>query len=129
MRDLGLELEQHLQGALRHLGLVRRIGRQPLGPLDHVVDRCRHVVAVGAGADEERAIACRHVLSRQGAHMRLDQELWRVFRQVYRLVQQRLCGHTGKQILGAGSADHGEHLRPLGFGMGEVAHGYFVRSA
>ena len=52
--DLGLELEQVLQRALRDLGLVRRVGGQELAALDHVVDGRGHVMAIGAGADEER---------------------------------------------------------------------------
>ena len=38
VRDLGLELEQILQRALRDLGLIGRVARQELGALDEVVD-------------------------------------------------------------------------------------------
>ena len=54
VRDLGLELEQVLQRALRNLGLVGRVGGEELGALDQVIDARRHVMAIGAGADEER---------------------------------------------------------------------------
>ena len=53
-RDLGLELEQIMQRALRDLGLVRRVGGEELRALDQVIDARRHVVLVGAAADEER---------------------------------------------------------------------------
>ena len=52
--DLGLELEQVLQRALGDLRLIGRVGGQELGALDEVIDARRHMVAVGAGADEER---------------------------------------------------------------------------
>ena len=65
VRDLGLELEQHLQRALRHFRLVGRVGGQPFGALDQVIDGRRDVVAIGAGADEERPVARGVVLARR----------------------------------------------------------------
>jgi hypothetical protein len=78
MGDLGLELEQHLQGALRHLRLVGRVGCKPLGPLDQVIDRGGHVVAIGTGTDEEWAIGAGAIFLRERPHMRLDDEFGRM---------------------------------------------------
>ena len=47
-----LELERRLQRALAHLGLVRRVRRRELAPLDHVIDDRRNEMRVGAGAGE-----------------------------------------------------------------------------
>ena len=67
VRDLRLELEEILQRALRDLRLVGRVGGQELRALDDVVDRRRHMMAVGAGADEERPVAGRMVLRGEAA--------------------------------------------------------------
>ena len=66
-RDLRLELEHHLQRALRDLGLVGRVAGQELAALDDVVDARRHMMPVGAAAEEEGHVARDHVLARQGA--------------------------------------------------------------
>ena len=66
-RHLRLELEQVLQRALRDLGLVGRVGGQEFRALDQVIHRRRHVMLVGAGADEERHRSGRHVLVRHPA--------------------------------------------------------------
>jgi hypothetical protein len=51
---LRLELEEILQRTLRDLGLIRRVARQELRALNQVIDGCRHMMLVGARADEER---------------------------------------------------------------------------
>ena len=53
-RHLALELEQHLQRALAHLRLVRRVGGQELAAHQQLIDAGRDVVAIGAGAEEAR---------------------------------------------------------------------------
>ena len=84
-RDLGLELEQILQRALRDLGLVGRVAGQELGALDQVVDARRHVVLVGAGADEERhRRRPATFLRRHAAEDALDLELALAARQIER---------------------------------------------
>ena len=52
LRDRGLELEHHLQPALRDLRLVRRVRRQELRARQQVVDQRRDVVVVHARAQE-----------------------------------------------------------------------------
>ena len=74
-RDLGLELEQILQRALRDLGLVGRVAGQEFRALDQVIDARRHVMAVGAGADEERHGAGGRVARGQAAELALDLQL------------------------------------------------------
>jgi hypothetical protein len=49
LRHRGLELEHHLEPALRDLGLVRRVGGQELRPARDRVDDRRHVVVVHSG--------------------------------------------------------------------------------
>ncbi len=70
VRDLGLELEQVLQRALRNLRLVGRVGGQELRALDQVIDGRRDVMAIGAGADEERHRAGGDVLRRHARRER-----------------------------------------------------------
>ncbi len=53
-RDLRLELVEILQRALRDFRLIGRVGGQELRALDQVIDSGRHVVLVGARANEER---------------------------------------------------------------------------
>ena len=50
--DHGLELENHLQGALAGLRLVRGVRREELSPGDQGLDDGRDEVMVGAGAQE-----------------------------------------------------------------------------
>ena len=47
-----LVLEERLQHALGHLGLVGRVGRHELGPEGQAGGRRRHLVVVGAGPGE-----------------------------------------------------------------------------
>ncbi len=56
-RDLGLELEQDLQRALRDLRLIGRVAGQELAALDQMIDARRDMVAIGAAAEEERHLA------------------------------------------------------------------------
>ena len=52
LADRGLVLEDRLQHALAHLGLVRRVRGQELAALQHRVDDRGHVVVVDARAEE-----------------------------------------------------------------------------
>ena len=94
-RDLGLELEQHLQRALGDLRLVGRVAGQELRALDDVVDAGRHVVAIGAGAAEERPRAGRRGCCAASARQRaLDLQLALVRRQVDRTGEARASAGT-----------------------------------
>ena len=103
-RHLGLELEQVLQRALGDLRLIGRVGGEELAALDQVIDGRRHVVAVGAGADEERHRAGRDDVlrrhrrararppSRPGAAGRSGR-------------QPRRFRHVAEQVVDRGNAD------------------------
>ena len=73
--DLGLELEQHLQRALRDLRLIGRVARQEFRALDQMIDAGRHMMAIGAGADEERHRARRDIARGERAERALDLDL------------------------------------------------------
>ncbi len=60
-RHLGLELEQHLQRALRDLRLIGRVAGQELAALDQMIDARRHMMPIGAAAEEEGRVARRQV--------------------------------------------------------------------
>ena len=62
LADRRLVLEDRLQDALAHLGLVRRVGGQELAALQDRVDDRRHVVVVDAGAEERELDARVRVL-------------------------------------------------------------------
>ena len=122
-RDLALEFEQHLQRALRDLGLVGRVGGQELAALDQMVDARRHMVAVGAGAEEEGPVARRAILPRQRCHMAFDRELARLIRQAGdRAVEPRFGGNVDEQVVDRRGADGGEHRRPVAAGERKIAH-------
>ena len=75
-RDLGLELEQILQRALRDLGLIRRVGGEEFRALDQVIDARRHVVLVGAGSRRRTApTPAATFLRRHAAEHALDLDL------------------------------------------------------
>ncbi len=121
-RDLRLELEQHLQRALRHLGLVGRVGGQELAALDQVIDRSRHVMAIDAGADEARNRACGQVLRCHGGECALDLELALSLRQIEETVEARGLRHIGEERVDRGHADRCQHRLAVGGGEGQVAH-------
>ena len=60
--DRGLVLEDRLQDALAHLGLVRRVGGQELAALEHCVDDRRDIVVVDPRAEERELRPRVHVL-------------------------------------------------------------------
>ncbi len=122
--DLGLELEEILQSPLRDLRLVRRVGRQELAALDHVVDGRRHMMAIGAGADEERRRARRRqVLGRVGLEGALDLELALMVRQAADLGRQpRRSRHVLEQLVDRLGADDAQHLAAIGLGEGKITH-------
>ena len=118
-RDLRLELEQHLQRALRDLGLVRRVGGQELAALDQVIDRRRDVVAIRAAAEEERHVArdrrfCRasFVMCRSTA----SSLAWLGRSRIGPVSRASAGTSTNRSSIERG-ADDGEHVR---YGLGSV---------
>ena len=119
-RDLGLELEQHLQRALGDLRLVGRVAGQEFRALDEVVDAGRHVVAIGAGAAEERARAPpARFRAGQRRQRPLDLQLAGVRRQVDQAsaaARRRARRRTGRRSIGG--ADDGQHVGAVGWVSG-----------
>ena len=103
VRDLRLELEQVLQRALRDLRLIGRVGGQELGALDQVIDARRDVVAVGAGADEERHRAGGDVPRRHRAEDALDLDLALGRRQIEEAGEALVGGNVGEEIVDRGT--------------------------
>ena len=122
-RDLGLELEQHLQRALGYLRLVGRVGGEELAALDQVIDGSRDVVAICPGTEEERRLPGGKVLRRELGHVPLDRHFRRVHRQALDWPGESCrFGYVGEEVVDRLDADHIEHRRPVGIGQGEVAH-------
>jgi hypothetical protein len=122
---LRLELEQHLQRALRDLRLVRRISGQELTALDQVIHAGGHMMPVCTAAKEERNLTRNRVLAGELGHVPFDRQLGCVIGQASnRARQSRLLGHVHEQVVDGGCADHGQHCVPVGLGQGKVAqHG------
>ena len=121
-RHLRLELEQHLQRALRDFRLIRRVARQELGALDQVIDARRHVMPVRAGADEERHRAGSGVARGEPADLALDRDLALRQREGRQFLEQLAARHIGKEVVDRTDADLGEHVRPVGRVEREITH-------
>src|SRR5229473_1238224 len=120
--DLGLELEQVLQRALRQLRLVGGVGGQELTALDQMVDRRRDVMAIAAAAEKERHGAGAKVLGRHRAEAPLDLELAHRQRQIEQALMARRNRHIGKQRVDRWGADRREHRLAVGIGQRQIAH-------
>ncbi|KIU01487.1 hypothetical protein QU38_01365, partial [Staphylococcus aureus] len=122
-RDLRLELEHHLQRALRDFRLIGRVGGEELAALDDMIDARRHVMAIGAGAEEEGRRPRRQVLRRQPGHVAFDGKFAGMHRQAGdRAVEHRAGGHIGEEVVDRPGADDAEHRLAIGLGKGQVAH-------
>ena len=118
-RDLGLELKQHLQRALRDFRLIRRVGGQELAALDDRVNAGWDMMTIGPCPQEERRICSRQILLRQRAHMLLDRHLAGVHWQpANRAIQPRFFRYIDKQIVDVARTDFGKHFAAIGIGQG-----------
>ena len=122
LADRRLVLEDRLQHALAHLGLIRRVRGEELAALkDGVRDR-RNVVVVDACA-EERELARRVDVSRREL---LEMPLQLRLAQRRLEVELPLEAHAGRnvaeQLVDGVDADRREHRLAIGVGQGEVAH-------
>ena len=122
VRHLRLELEEILQRALRDLRLVGRVGGEELRALDDVVDGGRHVVAIGARADEERPVAGGAVLRRERAHDARHFKLGASLRQIERLLQPLRRRYVGEEVVDFADADLRQHVGAVLGRVGQVAH-------
>ena len=121
-RHLGLELEEILQRPLGDLGLVGRVGGEELAALDEVVDRRRHVMAIGAGAEEARRPAGAEIPGGECPDAALDLDLAEMVRQVDRGGQPRARRDVAEQAVDRGHADGRQHGAAVGIGQRQIAH-------
>ncbi len=121
-RDLGLELEQVLQGALRHFRLIGGVGGQELAALDQVIDGGGNEVAVDAGAEEGRHPGGRQVAAGHGGQTALHLHLAGMRRQVDRPVEAGRRRHVAIQVVDRRCADGRQHLPAVVGGEGQIPH-------
>ena len=77
-----------------------------------MIDRSRHMMAIGAGAAKEGAAARRNVLRRQPRQHALDLHLaCMVGKREMR--RARGCGHVAEQFIDRRDADLGQHGAPV----------------
>ena len=128
-RDLRLELEQHLQRALRDLWLVRRVGGQELAALDQVIDAGGNMMLVRAATEEKRGFTRGEVLLGECGHVAFDRHFGGVHRQVADgAVEAGGLGNVDEEIIDRRGADDGEHRLAVGLGQGKVAHSSLLPS-
>ncbi len=121
LADDRLELEDDLQGALRHLGLVGRVRGVELAAVEELVRRGREVVVVRAGA-QEREHARRRVAGGQILQLAHQRGLVHARRQIERPRQPRLGRDGAVERVERGQVDRREHRGDLLAGVGQVAH-------
>ena len=69
LRDHRLVLVDRAERALARLRLIGRVGREELAAADQVIDWARHVVIIGAGAEEADVAVAVSVGGGQRAHV------------------------------------------------------------
>ena len=110
LTDRRLVLEDRLEHSLAHLGLIRRVRRQELAPLQDRVDDRRDVVVVDPCAEEGQLDACVDVLRRElleGTHeLGLAERRW----DVKCALEPDGLGDLLEQIVDGRDADRDEHL-------------------
>ena len=100
-----------LQRALGDLRLIGRVAGEEFRALDQVVDGRGDVVAIGAGAEEERDRSRRDVARRHARQRALDLDLAHAVGQVERPVEPLVGGNVGKQRVDVGDADRASSIR------------------
>ena len=116
LRDRGLELEHHLEAALRDLGLVGRVRGQELRALCDRVHDCRHVVVVHPRPEEaELRVGVGVALGERGEMV--EALGFREPRgEVEGTAQAQLGGDLGEQVVDRANADRVEHRSAVGVG-------------
>ena len=120
--DLGLEFEQDLERSLRDFRLVGRVRGEEFRTLNQMVHRRRHVMLVGAGADEEGNRARRDIFRRQRRKLALDFQLGAAQGQVERPGQQGVARRVGVERVDGGDADARQHVVALLEAERKIAH-------
>ena len=109
LADRGLVLEDRLQDALAHLGLVRRVRGQELAALEDGVDDRRHVVVVDPCAEEREFTGRRDVPRFQLGQVREELRLRQRPLEVERPAEAHALGHVAEELLDRRDADRLEH--------------------
>ncbi len=123
LADDGLVLEDRLEHALAHLGLVRRVGGQKLAAREDRIHDRRDVVVVDPGAEERELPARVDVPGRQLLQVRDELGLGERRLQVERPVEPDAPGDVLEELVDRRDADRGEHRLLVGVREREVAHG------
>ena len=123
LRDRGLELEHHLEPALRDLGLVGRVRRQELRARQQRVDQRRHVVVVHAGPEEGDLLLGAAVAAGERGEVLVDLLLGAAGREVELAAEPDRLRDVREQLLQRAGADRAEHrLQVLVCDSGVAAH-------
>jgi hypothetical protein len=120
--DHGLEFEDGLEGALRDLRLIGRVGGEELAALHQRVNDDRPIVAIGAGT--EKADVAVGVL-RSGLLEVVDDLGFAHLARDVEVTREAIFGRdAGEEIVDGRCADLAEHALAFGVGFGQIAH-YF----
>jgi hypothetical protein len=122
LADHGLVLEDHLERALRDLGLVRRVGRRVLGTGHDRAERGRDEVIVDAAAEEAGVAAGVGVPLAPLLESARDLVFRERRGQWKRALDAELSGNGGPEILVPGDADPLQHGAALGVAPSDEAH-------
>ncbi len=121
LADRGLELEHHLQAALRDLRLVGRVRGQELRARHQHVDDRGDVVVVEASPQEGELLLGAAVARGELAQVRVHLRLAAAGRQFDLAAQAHGGGDLGEELLDRSDADRLEHRGAVVVGDGGVA--------
>ncbi len=121
LADRGLVLEDRLEHALAHLGLIRRVRGEELTAAEEGVDDRRHVVVVDPHAQEAELVGRVRVPPRELLEMSHERGLGQRLGHVERPVEAEPLRDLLEQLVDRGDADRREHRFPVGLGEREVA--------
>ena len=125
LADRGLVLEDRLQHALAHLGLVRRVRGQELAALHHGVDVSRDVMVVDAAAEKRHLLRRVDIPRRELGEVRHQLLLGERRLEVERAVEADTRGDVAEQLVDRRDADRLEHLLPVVVGESEKRVGHW----
>jgi hypothetical protein len=121
-RDLRLELEHHLQRALRDLGLVRRVGGEELAALDQMIDRWPAHDAIRPAPRKNGASPPRGSSS-PAPHVPLDREFAGVQRQADGSARRAALRRARRRTDRRSTWRRSWPASPaVGMGKGQIAH-------
>ena len=116
-----LVLEDGLQHALGHLGLIRRIGGHELGTAGQGPDHGGDLVVVGTPAGEaDQTVDAGPVALAQRLHVGEHVRLTHPIGQLERLLQANRFRDDREQVVESGQAEEGQHGLDLVLGMRDV---------